>query len=412
MKRYDIGFQRALGLALTHMPPPGMETVSILAACGRICAEPVRARVDSPSVDASIKDGYAVVAEDLAKASEKAPVRLALLGRVAAGEHTDRHVKRGSAIRILSGAPIPEGADAVLAEEFTDIQGDGILARADAARGRNILPKGTDVKIGEWIAETGMEITPPLIGLLVAGGISTLTVYTRPRVGLLATGSEVLLPGRVLEKGQLFASNVALQEGWLRTQHLATSLLHAADDRAAIQTAVTDLLSRCDVVITSGGAWKGDRDLIVKVLGAMGGEQIFHRVRMGPGKAVGLALVDGKPVFSLPGGPTSNEMAFLMIALPAVLKMAGHPRFPYLRLSAELETAIGGQSDWTQFVQCRIIQQEGKILLRPEKLKSRLAAMFRTQALVEIPEGVSLIPMGQTVPYWCLDRSVFSLPFS
>ncbi len=412
MKKYDIGFQQALHLALEHMPEPRRETMPILAACGRICAGPVQALVDSPSVDASIKDGYAVVSADLAQAAATRPVRLELIGHVAAGETAVQSVRSGTALRILSGAPIPSGADAVLAEEFADIQDGGVLASADAAHGRNILPQGADVAVGELLAETGMELTPPLIGLLTAGGIAELTVFARPRVGLLATGSEVLLPGRPLGKGQLFASNVALQESWLRAMRLESSLLHAVDDFATIQTAVAELLTHNDVVITSGGAWKGDRDMIVKVLAALGADQIFHRVRMGPGKAVGLAMVAGKPVFCLPGGPTSNEMAFLMIALPAVLKMAGHGRFPYLRLSAELETGISGQSDWTQFVQCRIIHKDGKIFLRPEKLKSRLAAMFRTQALVEIPEGVTTLPAGRTVPYWCLDHGVFSVPFN
>ncbi|MFZ5569951.1 MAG: molybdopterin molybdotransferase MoeA [Thermodesulfobacteriota bacterium] len=411
MKRYDIGFQQALRLTLTHMPAPRKEILPILQAAGRICAEPVYSMVDSPSVDASIKDGFAVFSRDLTTASETAPVRLALSGRVAAGECSARKVLPGNALRILSGAPIPDGADAVLAEEFARTEGDTVLALADASKGRNILPQGADVKSGEILADAGMVITPPLTSLLVAGGIAAVPVFTHPRVGLLATGSEVLLPGRILEKGKLFASNVALQEAWLRTKKLETNLLHAADDGGAIQTAVADLLSRSDVVVTSGGAWKGDRDLIVKVLAAMGAEQIFHRVRMGPGKAVGLAILDGKPVFCLPGGPTSNEMAFLMIALPGILKMAGHSRFPYLRLTGALETPVNGQADWTQFVQCRIILQEDRALLRPEKLKSRLTGMFRTQALVEIPEGVTTLSAGQAVPYWCLDRSVFSVSF-
>jgi molybdopterin molybdotransferase len=228
-----------------------------------------------------------------------------------------------------------------------------------------------------------------------------------PVIGLLATGSEVLLPGRPPEQGKLFASNVILQQGWLTQRHFQTVLRHAGDDHNQIRTAVEQLAEEADVLLTSGGAWKGDRDLIESVLESLGWQQIFHRVRMGPGKAVGMGLLHDKPIFCLPGGPTSNAMAFWMIAVPAICKMAGHRHSPFSAFQAPLEKEIHGDGDWTQFVDCRIMKNGNQIVLRPEKNKSRLLAIARTQAIVIIPEGVSVIPVGTEVSFLCINRNAF-----
>ncbi len=412
MKKYDIGFNQAVDLAMRNINLLETETISIINAVNRISAEDVCSIVDSPSINASIKDGYAVISRDILNAAPDSPVKLKIIGSIAAGDQADQVVTPGKTIRILSGAPIPTGADAVLAEEFTEAEESDIFAKADAENGRNILPQGSDVKKGEILAKTGQKLAPAMISLLVAGGISQVSVFRKPVVGLLATGSEVLLPGKSLQKGKLFASNIALQNAWFTFLGMKTNIQVAGDTFEDISNRVKDLLAISDVLVTSGGAWKGDRDLIIKVLSDLGAEILFHRVRMGPGKAVGMAQLHGKTVFCLPGGPTSNEMAFIMIAFPAILKMAGFNRSPYLHLTGKLDKEIKGQSDWTQFIQCMIIQNGPEVMLSPMKMKSRLASMSKTQAIVLIPEGVEKIPSGSVIPYVCMDQSVFSMPFS
>lgn len=409
MKRYDIGFDQAYRLTMENIRVLGTETMSLSSAYGRIVAEDIAALVDSPSVEASIKDGYAVISKDIEKAAHDKAVTLELLGRVAAGSQTAYRIESGKTVRVLSGAPIPPGADAVLAEEFASVRDGAVLALADSPPGKNILPQGADVQRGEILAKQGELLSPQLTSLIAAGGVHDISVCRKPEVGLLATGSEVLLPGSPMESGKLFASNVVLQEGWLRRYQFGSRLRLSADESASIGHAVEELAAETDVLITSGGAWKGDRDLIVRVLESLGWRQIFHRVRMGPGKAVGMGLLGGKPVFCLPGGPTSNEMAFLMIALPAVLKMAGYRRSPFLHLTARLEREIRGVADWTQFVECMLVQTGSEVLLRPEKIKSRLASISRTQAIVRIPEGTTAIPAGTIVPYICMKNELFSV---
>ncbi len=429
MKKNDIGFNGAYKLAVENAKPLGKETVPIEEAAGRILAETAVAKVNSPSVNASLKDGYAVISEDIAEAAPECPVELTVIDSVAAGGESGVKLKRGQAVRILSGAPLPDGATAVLAEEFTrefqeqtraankgqmkgrshskgkDPSETVITATNTAEPGRNVQPKGEDVTRGEELASAGTPVTPQIIGSLVAGGLSEFTVFRKPRVGLLATGSEILLPGRPPVEGKLYASNIALQQAWLNGEGIETEILITGDTWDETASAIEKLNSSCDVVITSGGAWKSDRDLVVKVLEALGWKMYFHRVRMGPGKPLGAGELKGKPVYILPGGPASNEAAFIMVVFPAVLKIAGYRRAPYLSLSGRLEREVRGQSDWTQFIQCELPQVHPEIILRPKKMKSRLAAMSKTPAVVTIPEGVEALPAGSVVPFLCLDRA-------
>jgi molybdopterin molybdotransferase len=410
VNKYDIGFDLAAQRALEIPLRIGSETINISQGVGRVLSSPVDAAVDSPTLDASLKDGYAIVSSDLAHASEASPVGLKIIGHCSAGDQTGLNVQPGTAVRILSGAPVPGGATAVLADEFTSKDGDLVRALATAEPGRNILLKGSDVSCGENLAQAGQMLTPQLIGLLVAGGICEVNVFRRPRIGLLATGSEILLPGSPITPGKLYASNAALQQAWFQCMGFETKVAASHDSEASIRNALTQMHASCDAIITSGGAWKGDRDLVVKVLNGLGWKMLFHRVRMGPGKAVAMGFLDSKPVFCLPGGPASNEMAFIMIVFPAILKYAGYAYSPYIGLTGRLEKEITGQKDWTQFVQCEIIQKEPEIILRPGKMKSRLAAMSRTHAIVKIPEGVESIPAGAQVPFICLNKDLFAVP--
>jgi len=399
---YDIGFDLALNLALGSVSPSGREMVSTSELVGRVCAEDVIALIDYPSSDSSLKDGYAVMSQDVAGAGVSNPVELAVVGTVGAGDPCEVAVRIGTTVRVLSGAPIPPGADAVLADEFAEIGPDYIKALADSDKGRNILFTGAEISKGEVLVLAGQKFTPAKVSLVVAGGLERVSVFRHPVVGLLGTGNEVLLPGLPPEPGKLFASNLALQEAWLHSWSMTTRVHHAGDSFEDLTCAVKSMLSECDVLLTSGGAWKGDRDLIVKVLYKLGWKLIFHRVRMGPGKAIAMGFLHGKPVFCLPGGPPSNEAAFLLIAFPAVTRMAGYARFPHLRLTGILDKDVSGQKDWTQIIHCRVESNGSSIHLIPLESKRRLSSMARADGLLLIPEGVEYIPAGTAVQFICL----------
>lgn len=406
----DIGFEEALQLTLDTVASIGTETVPAVNAAGRTAAKDVRALVDSPSADASLKDGYAVISTDIAGASMKHPVKLALVDHVSAGGRSSHFLRSGETIRILTGAPLPEGADAVLTEEFANQNGDHVYACADAGPGRNILEKGKDVSIGQALAPRGKTLTARHIGLLIAGGVSHVSVYKRPAIGLLATGTEIIMPDAPMSPGKIYASNVGLQQAWLTMLGFEARVMWASDTVDRISSAMRELIDTCDVVITSGGAWKGERDLTVLVMESLSGRMVFHRLRLGPGKATGMGILNNAPVFCLPGGPSSNMFGFLMIVLPALFKMSGIDRSPHLIFEGKLEASISGQADWTNLVQCDIIRTKNGILLRPKKLKSRLWAMATQPAVVVIPEGVKRFEAGETVPFICLDMEPLMFP--
>ncbi len=405
MTRIHTGFESAFHDALNAVEPIDAETVPISDAVGRIASEPAHAVVDSPSVDASFKDGYAVISADVTAAAADNPVKLRIIGTVGAGERPALTIEPGACVRVLSGARIPDGADAVLAEEFAYLNGDTIEAFADAHPGRNILFRGTDTARGDTLVERGRSITPGALSRLAAGGVTELKVFRRLRIGLLASGDEVLLPGRRLSEGQVYASNLVLQDARLRSLGMDTVMRRVGDNADELAPAVLDLNEETDALLTSGGAWSGDRDLVVRVLESVGWRKLFHRVRIGPGKAVGLGALNGKPIFCLPGGPPSNETAFLMIALPALMKMAGAAHSPFLRLTGRLTDAITGQIDWTQFIRCRIRRSEHEILLDPLPMVRRLESMAAAEALVKIPEGIDRIDAGSPTDFFCLDET-------
>jgi molybdopterin molybdotransferase len=382
-----IGFDEALELTLTNISVGAAEELPLAQLTGKILAEDIVARVDSPSSTSSRKDGFAVVSSDLAGASEKNPVELKVVGKLAAGDRTNLQIANGQAVRVTTGAPVPEGADAVLSEEFCDSTADMIIARDIAEEGRNLLIRGTDIRQGEQVAAKGEKLSPALIGLLASAGLDRALVYRWPKVAIIASGNEVVAPGEPLSDGKLYASNMVEIGCWLSSYGLSYSAVLVGDNKPDIQSAITTRLSEADVFITSGGAWGSEHDLMLAVVEKLGWQGIYRRVRMGPGKPVGFGILEQKPFFILPGGPPSNEMAFLQLALPAIMKMKGEATFSFPVVRAQLAETVRGHKDWTQFIHARLDIEKNQLVVKPAKLKSRLISMARKDALIVIPEG-------------------------
>jgi molybdopterin molybdotransferase len=355
-----------------------------------------------------VKDGYAVISRDVATASADNPTFLQVVSSAAAGDRAQYEIQAGQAVRVLSGALLPKGADAVLAEEFVHCAGDVLEARADAHEGRNILTQGVDTRSGELLARPHQELTPSVVGLMVAGGITEVEVFRRPTVALLGIGDEVLLPGMAQKRGAIYASNLALQEAWLKSLGLATACRVCGDCVNEIAESIKALTAEADVLFTSGGAWKSERDLVVGVIQTLGWKLLFHRVRLGPGKAVAMAVREAKAIFCLPGGPPSNEAAFLTIGLPAVLRMSGSLGWPFPKLYGRLSREVSGQEDWTQVIHCRVSRDEEVFVLEPLPMKRRLVSMARASGICFIPEGTERIPADSIVPFYCTDKTILS----
>jgi molybdopterin molybdotransferase len=392
-----ITFNDAYRLTLEHIQPLAAETVGLLAAFERIASQDCLARVDCPSVDVSLKDGYAVLSADVCNATPDLPVDLSVVGSSAAGGGWQGHVQSRQAVRILSGAPLPQGTDAVVAEEFTQPLPGGLRALRHAEPGRNVLRQGADIQSGKRIISAGQKLHPAAIGLLAAGGYQEVQVIRRPHVAIVATGDEVLAPGELFIPGKLYASNLFTLAAWCQRYGFKVDTFVLPDDGDAICPVLDTCLAQFDAVLTSGGAWQGEHDLIVQILGALGWQKIYHRVRMGPGKAVGFGLFNAKPVFCLPGGPPSNHMAFIQLALPGLQKLAGEPNPGLPQRPAVITETISGQVDWTQFIHGHLSQEDQRLLFIPLKHQSRLQEMAHTRAVARIPEGIAEISANSII---------------
>ena len=401
-----ISFKEALDLTLAHVSVGRNEFLALDQLNGKILSADISSEVDCPSISTSRKDGYAVKSADLSGASEQHPVNLKVVGALTAGDALRLDIANGQAARLTTGAALPQGADAVIAEEFCQITDDGILAHNTAEPGRNILERGADIRKGDIVARKGEKLTPAMIGLLASSGLDRAPVCHSPKVAVIATGDEVVAPGEPLTAGKLYASNMIELCAWLSEYRLSYTAELVDDRKAEIQAAINGRLSNADVFITSGGAWGSERDLIIKVAEQLKWQGIFHRVRMGPGKPVGFGLIEKKPIFILPGGPPSNEMAFLQLALPALLKMKGEPSVTLPVAQARLSETVRGHKDWTDFIHARLEKENGQLVVHPAKLRSRLQSMARKEALITISEHKDKIEGGELIDIQLLVPSV------
>lgn len=395
-----VGYREAFDLIDSNVRLVEVEEVSLDSGIGRIVAGDVVARVSYPGTDVSLKDGFAVKSADVAGASVRHPVRLKVIGSVFAGSKFTGEVVGGSTVKVCSGAPIPRGAEAVVSGEFGDeLSPREVSIKADAAPGRNILRAGGEVTAGAVIISQGGRLLPGYLGLAAAAGISRISVYRRPLVAVVGVGDEVVAPGENLRPGQLYASNLVTMQAWLASFGISCATSVVRDNEKAIRQELHRLLPGVDAILTSGGAWGSERDLVIGSLDRLGWQEKFHHVRMGPGKGIAFGLWEGKPVFCLPGGPASNEMAFLQLALPGILRMGGDTRHPLQSVPARLtENLKSRHRAWTEFKDAVLSRDTGgNYTVALYRHRSRLQAIASANSLVCIPEGVASLSAGDII---------------
>lgn len=392
------GFARALGLVNSSVKPVGVQELPLDLCNNRVLAENLYSLLDNPSTDVSLKDGFAVRHEDVSSASLKNPVCLKNIGSAFAGTAFTGEVSEGSAVNICSGAPIPSGTDTVIANELCEVTADCIRITKGAKKGQNILAAAADLRKGEELAPAGRVLLPGDLGLIASAGISRARVYRKPRVGVIAIGDEVVAPGGFLHPGQLYASNLVTIAAWLNSFGFPCQTAVVKDDKAAIRTKLEDLFPAVDAIMTSGGAWGSERDLIVGILDELGWHKKFSNVRMGPGKGVSFGLWNNKPLFCLPGGPASNEMAFLQLALPGVLRMEGQKRHPLPTVYAKLTKDVASRHrDWAEFKSALLAYKNGEYLVTPYHNRSRLQSIANATCFICIPEGADALSAGDVI---------------
>jgi len=399
----NISFSHAYRIVVSTIHPLKAEEIRLEEAIGRATAEDILSLLDSPSADVSLKDGFAVISEDIKNASADTPITLTLRGSQFAGMPQAAAVSPGKAVKITSGAIIPPGADGVLANEFAE-EGIGTVT-ALAPVGNNILRKGTDLGKAGVVLPQHTTIMPTQAGLIAAAGHAVVTVYRRPRVTVVASGDEIVAVGHPVGEGKVAASNLVTLAAWCSYFSMQPFTKVVPDSFESIREIIEESIRTSDCIITSGGAWSSERDLIIRVLDDLGWKKMFYRVRIGPGKAVGFGFLEGKPVFCLPGGPPSNQMAFLQLALPGLRCLGGHQPATLPVVPAILDKEISGQIDWTQYKMGMLHRDAEVLRFEPRPLPSRLQMLSNSEGIATIPEGVETIPAGT-----CVDVQVMGLP--
>ena len=411
-----ISVDEALERILKHFEPLELEEVEILEALDRVLAEDVYSDMDIPPFANSAMDGYAVRADDTVGASREHPVTLRVVADVAAGYTTEVKVAPGTTIRIMTGAPLPEGADTVICVEDTS---DWARSRQERGRepstevkvyhaaepGENVRPAGEDIRQGELVLATGTIIRAQEIGVLASLGKSTVCVIRRPRVAVLATGDELLTIDEPVTPGKIRNSNEYSNAALVRRYGGIPVRLGIARDNVEDLTAKINegLAQKVDLFLTSAGVSVGDYDVVKDVLSTEG-EMRFWQVRMKPGKPLAFGLIRGVPLIGLPGNPVSSMVSFEQFARPAMLVMEGKTRLVKPTVEAILKENVTN-SGRRGFVRVMVKERDGQYYAHTTGGQGSgvLTSMVKANGLAVIAEGVRLAKAGEKVTVQMLD---------
>lgn len=380
----------------------------LMDAIGLPVAEDVLAPLSLPVFDNSGMDGYAVAFRDVADATEERPVHLPVVGEIAAGQTTIFTMTPGTAVRIMTGAPVPAGCTAVVPFEWAEESGREVLVRRAPAERQHIRFAGEEVQKGDLLMRRGEVLGTRQIGLLAALGLGRVPTSPRPRVVVMSTGSELVEPGKPLGRDSIYDANSFLLAAAVRAHGgIAYRVVASSDDPAVFSDSLSDQLVRADLVITSGGVSKGTHDVVKEVLGGLGTVE-FLEVSMQPGKPQGFGVVgeDETPIFALPGNPVSAYVSFEMFVVPALHKLTGRVPAGRTLTTAVLSAPLRSMQGKQQLVRARTqISADGLRVTPVGGAGSHLiAGLAQADALIVLAEGVTRVDAGDQVPVLLLDR--------
>jgi molybdenum cofactor synthesis domain-containing protein len=379
-------------------PMTRSERVPLEAASSRVAAEDVTSSIDVPPFARSAMDGYAVVSADTAGASETSPVELRVVERVYSGHPPSTRITNGACAEIATGAPMPEGADAVVMVEQTSPAGDARVAvKVAAAPGQNIGRRGADIRAGAVVVRRGDWLSPARIGAIAAIGRSELEVYARPRVAILSTGNEVVDPGTALAPGQIFDVN-RFTLASIVAAHGGVALTHRpVEDSVAALGDALDACGDADLIVFSGGSSVGERDLIVDLVAARG-EMVFHGIAVKPGKPTGFAYVAARgrrvPFFAMPGNPTSCLSNAYVLLVPFLRAVARLPKAISRTVRVPLARTIVSQAGRLQFY---TVTLENGAAVPAFKGSGEITSLSQADGYIQIPPDQAVIEEGSYV---------------
>lgn len=406
-----ISVEAALEIILSGIKPLGMERINILSSLGRVLGEDISASIDNPPWDNSAMDGYALRAIDIKTASKDKPVTLKVIEDLPAGYTAKKTIKKGEAIRIMTGAPIPKGADAVVMVEDTEkseVKSQELEVKIfrEAKIGDNIRKAGEDFRKDDIVLTKGITIRPAEIGMLAAVGRPVIYAHQRPKVAVLSTGDELIEIDETPTGGKIRNSNSYAIAAQVKTcGAIPVQLGIAGDNKKDLQEKLKFGLT-ADCIVSSGGVSVGDFDFVKDVLKEMGSEMRFWKVAMKPGKPLAFGVIGGKPAFGLPGNPISSMVAFEQFARPAILKMMGKREIFKRTFDALLTKPLKKKPGRMHFVRGMLEQKNGLFYAAPLEGQGSgiLSSMVKANCLIILPEDDRDIEKGSRVKVQMLDQ--------
>ncbi len=390
-----ISVTEAREIIIAALSATGSENIPVMETMGRVLATDAVARITHPGADVSAMDGYAVRAADASVG-----VALNIVGTSAAGHPWSGTIGPGQALRIFTGAYIPDGADAVVIQEDTATTNNAVTINEAATKGRHIRPMGQDFKTGETILRTPRKLTYRDVGLLAAMNLATVPVFKRPRVGVLSTGDEVVMPGEDVKHGQLVSANGPGLCAFIASHGATPVHLGIARDDESSLKAMAEAAVNLDMLVTSGGVSVGDHDLIARVLGANGLSVAFHKIAMRPGKPLLFGALKGTPFFGLPGNPVSAMVCAVLFLGPALEKMQGLPGAAPTTTRAKLGSPLKANDKREDYLRTALSRDaNGDLIATPfaKQDSGMISSLARADALLIRAPFAPVAKVGENV---------------
>lgn len=400
MMKTNIELEEALKIILESSKPlEDIEVVPVTKAEGRILAEDKLAPMSQPPFDRSPLDGYAMRSRDTLQASEENPVSLQVLETVSAGDFCPLTVREGQAVRIMTGASLPDGADCVIRQEEAAWDGQGkVYIGRPLAHHQNVCLAGEDVERGQLVLEKGTKLTYVEQAVLSSLGETQVGVLRKPRIGLVITGDELCVPGVPLTPGKIYDANMALCRGRLKELGYSPAFaVYAPDNLEQLAEVLCRMAEQTDCVITTGGVSVGEKDLFHQALLHMGADTLFWRVKMKPGTPAIFALYHSTPMLHLSGNPFAAITTLELLARPMIGRIAGDPLLTPRREKAVLANGFAKKSPGRRFLRARL--EQGKVFVPPVSRHSSgmLTSMIHCNCLVDVPAGSDALMEGKEV---------------
>lgn len=403
--KQNISLEEARHLLLANCSLPRVEEIYFRDALGRVLGEDLVAKENVPPFSRSPYDGYAFRAADTVTATADRPVLLEVIEEVPAGHAPQAKLGEGQAVKILTGAPIPEGADVVEKFEVTTRQGNQVAVYASYRSGTNIIPAGEDVAEGDIVAYRGQVVDPPIVGLMAALGMVKVPVYQRPQIAIISTGDELLEVGEPLQPGKIRNSNSHTLAAYCTELGGDPIVLRTPKDRVEeIGTAIQSGLEQSQMVITTGGVSVGDYDLVHEALKYIGAEILYWQIDIKPGSPTLAAVKDGKVILGLSGNPASAMVVFQLLGFPYIRKLTGRSNYMLPEIQVTLKEDFRKASPARRFLRGRLIYERDRIYMEStgDQGNGILHSMIGCDVLAEIPAGSGPVSAESTLKAYLL----------